>query len=672
MVNGLPSKELSDLLFEHDYAAQVLREHFRIEGLDGLGLGSLPAATAAAGAALRYLADCQRSRPAQVQSVEVDRPDGILHLDRETVGHLELFQSLRAEDKESTLFHHLDETRTPMGRRLLAHWMRAPLCDLDAIRERHDAVEWLCEQARQLSAARDALRGMGDLSRSASRIATERAQPAELGSLRSALERLPAVETALSGATAPSAHALRGKMDFAKKWCERLQRELVAEPPANLRKGGVFLEGVDAQLDELRGLSYGGKQWIADYQTRERERSGIPTLKVGYNKVFGYHIEVTNTHLAKVPDDYEEKQKLTNAKRFVTVELNERERQILRADEDLIAKEVELFEALRSELATTIKDLQELSHAVAEVDTLCSLAHVAANRGFVRPSMTEGRELEVVAGRHPVVERLVDEPFVPNDLHMDPEDAQLLLLTGPNMGGKSTYLRQSALFVLLAQMGSFVPAKSATMGLVDRLFTRVGASDDLARGKSTFLVEMAETANILRNATGRSLVILDEVGRGTSTDDGLALAWAISEYLHDGPQQPKTLFATHFHELTALVETLPRAANLQMQVKEWENEILFLHTVISGASDRSYGVHVARLAGVPQPVLERAREILARPEIVHGDGVKAAKRAPQEPLPLFEPRVHPLIERLQALNPDEMRPLDALQILAQLRDEFRD
>jgi len=676
MSHGLAVTGLSDLLFEHDYAAQVLREHFRIEGLDGLGLGDLPRATAAAGAALRYLADCQRSRPAQVQSLGVDRPEGILHLDRETVAHLELFHSLRADDRESTLFHHLDETRTPMGRRMLAHWMRAPLCDLEAIRQRHDAVEWLFEHQRELSDARDALRGMGDLSRSASRIATERAQPAELGSLRAALDRLPALEVALREASVPSVDTLLSMMPFVTEWCQRLHRDLVAEPPPHLRKGGVFLEGVDAELDELRGLTRGGKRWIADYQAQERERSGIPSLKIGYNRVFGYHIEVTNTHLYKVPDDYEEKQKLVNAKRFITAALNEKERQILRAEEDLIAREVRLFEELRAQLAAAIKELQRLSHAVAEIDTLCSLAQVASSRSFVRPTMTDGRQLDIEAGRHPVVERLVDEPFVPNDLRMDPEGPQLVLLTGPNMGGKSTYLRQTALFVLLAQMGGFVPAKRATIGLVDRLFTRVGASDDLARGKSTFLVEMAETANILRNATGRSLVILDEVGRGTSTDDGLALAWAISEYLHDGPQRPKTLFATHFHELTALADRLPRAANLQMQVKEWESEILFLHNVIPGASDRSYGVHVARLAGVPRSVLERAREILAQPEIVHGAGTHARRPLPVAPLPLFEPRQHPVLEQLRALNPDAMRPLDALQILAELRDalgeDFRD
>ncbi len=670
--------EGSALLFESDFARQVLCDHFALQGLEGLGLADFPAAACAAGAALRYLHDRQRRKPLHVRELQVDRTGDVLLLDRETVSHLELFEGARGE-KDTTVFHHLNTTRTPMGRRSLARWLRAPLCDATAIIGRQDAVAWFFDRPAMLAAARDALRGMGDLERGCGRIATGRASPAELASLRQGFSRLNDLVAALESPAPASAEAVRDVAPRVFELVRPLQR-LVDQPPTHLRTGGIFRTGGDDELDRLHELTRGGKQWIATYQENERQRTGIGSLKVGYNRVFGYYLEVTNPHLSKVPDDYQEKQTLANARRFITPSLKEREQQILRAEEDQVTREAELFAALLDEMQQTLPELDAATGAIATLDALASLADVARARGYVRPVVDEGLQLEVVEGRHPVVERIARDPFVPNDLSLAPDSAQLLLLTGPNMGGKSTYLRQTALLVVLAQMGSFVPAASARVGVVDRLFTRVGASDNLARGQSTFLVEMAETANILRNATNRSLVILDEVGRGTSTDDGLALAWAITEYLHDGPTRPKTLFATHFHQLTGLADRLEHLRNIQMEVREVKGTIVFLHRVVAGAADRSYGVHVAELAGVPQPVLVRARQIMAdRGEEATGQVVgRAAAQAAagassaHDQLGLFAGATeHEVIDRLRAIDIDQMRPVEALQLLADLADRVR-
>ena len=663
--------EASGVLFEERYAQAALEDHFGVSGLAGLGLADRPRAATAAGAALRYLGDRQRRQPSQVRQLHVETRDGVLQLDRETIAHLELFESLRHRDRRATLLGRLDRTRTPLGRRELARWLRAPLATASAIGARQDAIDWLYDHAEILARVREGLRGVGDLERAAGRIATERANPAELHALRAGLERVAELAEELGAEDAEPARALIQASAACGPLLARLRRALVDEPPAHLRSGGVIAEGFDDELDRIVELVRGGRRWIAEFQESERERTGIGSLKVGYNKVFGYHVEVTNPHLAKIPDDYDEKQKLASGKRFITPALKEREREILSAESRRVDREAELFAELRRwaqrEGAAALADLVR---GVAELDAFASLAEVARQGAWVRPTLEDSRRLYVEAGRHPVVETLVDEPFVPNDLVLDADDEQLLLLTGPNMGGKSTYLRQAALFVVLAQMGSRVPAERAAVGIVDRLFTRVGASDDLARGQSTFLVEMSETANILRNATPKSLVILDEVGRGTSTDDGLALAWAITEYLHDGPARCRTLFATHYHELTALADRLARARNLQMEVREWEGKILFLHTVVEGASDRSYGIHVAQLAGVPQPVLDRARALL------EGGAHRAEfeERAAAQ-LGLFEPRptsAAPASEseverRLRSLDPDELTPLQALTLLDELR-----
>lgn len=662
---------VGDLLFRANVASEELCEHFGVHALGGLGLDATEPAVGAAGAALRYLHDRQRTRPSQVLTLVVERADDRLHLDRETVAHLELFEGVRAGERETSLFHHLDRTRTALGRRRLADWLRAPLSSVEAIDVRLDAVQWFVEHASALQQVRDALKGMGDLERVAGRIATARVLPSELAALRDGLTRVPRLVQAFGGHELPTALAdLRVHAPELQAVARPLASKLVERPPTHMRNGGVFAEGVDAELDRLRGLDRGGKVWIARYQETERERTGIANLKVGYNKVFGYHLEVTNKHLDRVPEGYVEKQRLTSGKRFVTEELRAREAEILGAEQARVDRESVLFTELVASLAPRLRELHRGFDVLARVDALASLAWLACERNYTRPLVDDSLVLEIEGGRHAVVEELGDEPFVPNDLRLDPRDRQIVLLTGPNMGGKSTYLRQAALLVVMAQMGSFVPARHARIGRVDRLFTRVGASDNLARGQSTFLVEMTETARILRGATERSLVIFDEVGRGTSTRDGMVLAQAITEFLHDGPVRPRTLFATHFHELTALASRHARIANARLEVKEWEGQILFLHRVVPGPSDRSYGIHVAELAGVPGAVLERARELLERSE-------PAWVAAPELPppvrsrtqLPLFQPAPvseHSLVARLRSVDPESLRPVDALVLLAEL------
>lgn len=662
----------SALHFDPRVAMEELERHFALNDVSALGLSRDEPATGAAGAALGYLAERQRRRPTQVLELQVERDEGRLYLDRETVAHLELFTGLRGADRRTSLFHHVDRTRTPMGRRRLAAWLRSPLASLDGIEARLEAVQWGVDHPQALAEARDVLRGIGDLERINGRIATARALPHELGALRDGLGRIPGLLEKLQAVPA-LLQELHSRWPALAPLEAELSRVLVAEPPNHLRQGGIFADGADEELDRLRSLNRGGKSWIAAYQEAERERTGIAVLKVGFNRVFGYHVEVSNKHLSRVPPEYVEKQRLANGKRFVTPELKEREQEILQAEEAMIACEARLFAGLVESLAGDNAALAGALDALAVVDVATGLACLARERTWVRPLVDASLTLEIHEGRHPVVEQIADEPFVPNDLSLDAASRQLILLTGPNMGGKSTYLRQAALIVLLAQAGSFVPASRARIGLVDRLFTRVGASDDLARGKSTFLVEMAETAKILRGMTPRSLLIFDEVGRGTSTRDGLALARAITEYLHDGKVNPRTLFATHFHELTEVVEALERGANARLEVREWEGRILFLHQVVDGSSDRSYGVHVAELAGVPPEVLRRARQLMDEiPAPVQGtpEGVLGPPSRPGPQLGLFAAGAveQPLRDRLRDLAVDQLRPVDALVLLSELVD----
>jgi DNA mismatch repair protein MutS len=601
-------------------------------------------AARAAGGALAYVDAVYRRRPAHLRAPEAYAPAGFLGLDASTRRNLELLQTLGGERRGSLLWV-LDETGTPMGQRRLREWILYPLLDASRIGGRLDAVEVLVEAVDVRARLRDALGGIGDLERLAGRVGARSAGPRDLGQLAAALDRVAAVRTALADVRSDLLATLGTALDPLPDVAAEITATLVDAPPPHTRLPGFIRPGRDPEVDALRGSAHDGKGWLARFETTERERTGIASLKVRYNKVFGYYVEVTKPNLPQVPPDYERKQTLVNAERFVTPELKEHETRVLGAEERLRTLEQHLFAGLLDVVAARHPTLARTADA---------LAGLLAIRG----------------GRHPVVEAVAHEPFVPNDTMLDADGAQLVILTGPNMGGKSTYLRQVALIALLAQMGSFVPATEAEIGLTDRVFTRVGASDNLVAGESTFMVEMRETAHILANLTDRSLVILDEIGRGTSTFDGISIAWAVAEHLHEAPERPRTLFATHYHELTALAAERSRVRNCSVAVAEWKGSIVFLRQVVPGAAPRSYGVEVAALAGVPPGVVERARELLRRLE--GGEGPVAPRPAPQTAqLSLFTPPDAQLRRELAALDPERLTPLDALAALARLVERAR-
>ncbi|MCU0620849.1 MAG: DNA mismatch repair protein MutS [Gemmatimonadales bacterium] len=665
--------------FDPALAADDLGRRFTLASLDGLGIAEADApAVGAAGALLRYLAELQPAGLPHLARPAVRRGEAHLWIDEMTRRNLELVEPLLPGMKGATLLETIDRTRTPMGARLLRQWLLSPLRDVAAIEARLDAVERCLRAGAARADLREALDGVRDLERLAGRAAAGRATPRELGALRDSFQRLPAARAALellAGDAPPAllATVLRD-LDPLDDLAARLAAALVERPPATLAEGGVIREGADAELDELRGLRDGGKQTIAGIQQRERERTGIASLKVGFNRVFGYYLEVTHAHRDRVPADYERRQTLTGAERYVTPELKQYEQKVLHAEERMAAREGELFTALRDAVGGAIARVQATARLLAQLDGLAALAEVAEAQRYVRPVMDDGFGLTLRASRHPVIERLVArESFIPNDVHFD-EAERVLLVTGPNMAGKSTILRQIGLCVVLAQLGSFVPAEAARIGVVDRLFTRVGASDNLARGQSTFMVEMAETSAILHNATPRSLVLLDEIGRGTSTYDGVAIAWAVSEHLHDRIGC-KTMFATHYHELMQLPESLAHARNYNVLVRESGDRVVFLHRLAPGGTDRSYGVHVAELAGLPGGVVQRARQVLARLEGEHRV-VPGAPAPPDDPgqLPLFaaEPFTHPVVADLRELDVNAMTPLEALNRLAEMQRRSRE
>jgi len=634
---------------------------------------ALPVAAVAASAALDYLDRVQGGAALQLTRVERWREDSVLRYDGATARHLELFQPQPGGEPAHTLWRHLNLTVSPLGTRRLRSWLERPLTDLAALAARHDAVEAWSLAGTLRTAFREALKGLPDLERLGARLACGKATPRDLGVLRDGLARLPAL--AASVENLPGHPGDRGSL-AGIPGLERLLREaLVDDPPPVSREGGIIRAGHDERRDELDALAHSGKRWIAELEATERGRAGIPGLKVGFNRVFGYYLEVTRAHLDKVPPDYERRQTLTTAERFVTPALKQREAEVLGAEEKLKALEHELFAALRERAAGFVAEVQRAADTLARLDAEAALAEAAARYGWVRPAMDDSDRIRLEAARHPVVERLLPRgSFVPNDCVLDGSARQILLLTGPNMGGKSTYLRQVALAVLLAQSGSFVPAARAEIGRVDRLFTRVGAADRLGAGQSTFMVEMSETADILRLSTPRSLVLLDEIGRGTATYDGLALAWAVTEHLHagDGPR-PRTIFATHYHELTQLAESLPRLANVHVTVEESGGTVVFLHGIAQGPADRSYGIHVAQLAGLPPAVIERAREVLVELEserTVEHLEPPARRRAraakpPSAQLPLFGAEPHPVIEELRGLDLETLTPLEALNRIAE-------
>jgi DNA mismatch repair protein MutS len=683
---------LDDWVFSSDHAIPLLENHFGVLSLEGFGLAGKLAASSAAGAILHYVGSTQRGSLDHVDRIGFYERQEYLVLDAVTVRNLELIEPLLSgADNRHTLFRSLDESVTPMGKRLLRSWMLRPSIHREEIEARLDAVEELLKETIAREELRRALEGVLDLERLLSRVTLETANPRDLIALASSLAKLPSVRAALGTLPAERLCHLHRSIHELADVRERIEATIVPEPPISLSEGGVIRRGADQELDQLHELSRNGKQYLAAMEQRERERTGIQSLKVRFNSVFGYYLEISKANLHLVPLDYERRQTLVNAERFSTAELKEYESKILDAQEKIVEIERRIFAELRAAIAGEAKRIRQTALALAEVDVLASFAHRAALHNYCRPELDDSSDIEIVGGRHPVVEQqevaagsLSTEDssigfrnharFVPNDLYLNSTTHSVVVLTGPNMGGKSTYLRQAALIVIMAQMGSFVPAEKTRLGIVDRVFTRIGASDNLARGRSTFMIEMTETAAILHSATPRSLVLLDEVGRGTATYDGLAIAWAAVEYL-DARVQAKTLFATHYFELTELAEQLSGVKNYHVAVKETGTGIVFLRKVEPGPADRSYGIEVAKLAGLPEEVIRRAREVLAEHENV--EARMSAQLASPESLPraaqltIFTPLSQPVIEKIRDADLNRMTPLEALNLLAELKQQVQ-
>ncbi|HKU23251.1 MAG TPA: DNA mismatch repair protein MutS [Terriglobales bacterium] len=675
---GWARTPLEDWVFAPDHAIPLVENHFGVLSLEGFGLAGKPAAAAAAGAILYYARSTQRGALEHVDRIGFYERHNSLVLDAVTVRNLELVEPLFAGPGEGiTLFRALDATLTPMGKRLLRAWLLRPSLEAGEINARLDAVEAGFKDTMAREELRRSLGGIFDLERLLSRVTLETANPRDVLALGASLARVPGVKSGLTKLAADRFRQLEAALDDLGELRRRIEATVVPEPPLSFAEGGVIRAGVDADLDELRTLSRSSKQYLAQVEQRERQRTGIGSLKVKFNSVFGYYLEISKANLHLAPADYERKQTLVNAERFTTPELKEYEAKILDAEEKMVEIERRIFSALRSAVAGEARRIRQTALALAEVDVLASFAQVAALGHYSRPQLDDSDDIEIIEGRHPVIERAEltgsSDRFVPNDLYLNSSTHNILLLTGPNMGGKSTYLRQAALVVILAQMGSFVPARRARLGLVDRVFTRIGASDNLARGRSTFMVEMTETAAILNTATPRSLILLDEVGRGTATYDGLAIAWAAIEYL-DARTRAKTLFATHYHELTELAERLPGVKNYHVSVKETGGGIVFLRKVEPGAADRSYGIEVAKLAGLPPEVVERARQVLEEHESAQrrltadlegDDGAPASVQ-----LTMFTPLSEKIVGRLRAAELDRLTPLEALNLLAELKKQL--
>ncbi len=671
---------LDDWIFSPDHAIPLLENHFGVLSLEGFGLAGRTAAAAAAGAILYYVRSTQRGSLDHVDRIGWYERQNCLVLDAVTVRNLELIEPLFAgADAGVTLFRSIDCAVTPMGKRLLRAWLLRPSLDLGEIHGRLDSVEAGVKATVAREELRRALDGVLDLERLLSRVTLETANPRDVLALAASLRKIPAIKAALSRLGAERLSTLHALIDELSEVRDRIEKTIVPEPPLSFADGGVIAAGVERDLDELRELSRNSKQVLAQIEQRERGRTGISSLKVKFNSIFGYYIEVSKPNLHLVPQDYERKQTLVGAERFTTPELKEYEAKILDAQEKIVEIERRLFTELRTAIAAEARRIRQTALALAEVDVLASLAHIAALRNYCRPNFMQAAdtsEMEIIEGRHPVIEQQEmsggNERFVPNDLYLNSTTHNIMLLTGPNMGGKSTFLRQTALMVILAQMGSFVPARSARLSVVDRVFTRIGASDNLARGRSTFMVEMTETAAILHTATARSLILLDEVGRGTSTYDGLAIAWSAIEYLHSRVRA-KTLFATHYFELTELAEQLSGVKNYHVSVKETGGGIVFLRRVEPGAADRSYGIEVAKLAGLPNEVIVRAREVLAQHEFAEQQATAhlspGATPAPTQ-LTIFTPLSQPVLEKLRKMDLNRLTPLEALNLLAELKEEI--
>lgn len=674
---------VDDWVFGNEYAVSVLTDHFGVHSLKGFGIDLPSAGVLAAGGLLHYLQETQKGPLPHIRKLERHDQSDYMSLDVQTLRNLELVSSSGGPD--GALVSVLDQTLTPMGARLLRRWLIRPLKEVEPILTRQRVVESFASSRLVRETVRKALTKMGDLERIAARICTQRVTPRDLASLRSAFEKLPSLSETLSTAGVAVLAELSSEIRPSDEIVQLIRERLSDDPPPGIKQGGIIKAGFSAELDELRSLSKGGKEWLKDLTDSEIIRTGIPSLKISYNKVFGFYIEITHVHKAKVPDNYIRKQTLVNAERYITPELKEYEEKILGAEERRLLLEQQLFQDLREQLSRFSDQVFENASILAKIDVLSCLAEVAIRNKFVKPLMHSGLDLEIEDGRHPVVERSlgVGQPFVPNSVSMSTDKEQILIITGPNMAGKSVVLRQVGLIVLLAQMGGYVPAKRARIGVVDRIFTRVGASDNLLAGESTFLVEMNETANILNNATHRSLILLDEVGRGTSTFDGLSIAWALVEYVHSTPSvAARTLFATHYHELNELESRLERVRNYRILVQEHNGKVVFLRKMVRGGADHSYGIEVARMAGLPPALLDRSKQILTQLEqqdLEVGDAHEriqpfVAEQFMESQMSLFGTPVDPRLEEMKniltSLDPNSTTPLDALLLLTRLHQKL--
>lgn len=672
--------KLDDWIFNFDFANELLKNHFKTVTLKGFGIEKFNAGIVAAGAVLNYLNETQKVNLTHLNRISIYNPSDYMILDYSTKRNLEITFSMNDGSREGSLISILDKTQTAMGGRLLKKWISAPLRDIDPIKKRHDSVEEFLKNKKVRKELNELLKEIGDLERLISRICTGRATPREVVTVKLSLRKIPDIKNLLTDSKTNTIKNICDQLNPLENLVDKIQNAIVDTPPAIINEGGIIRNGFSAELDELRDISLHGKEWIATLQQKERERTGIPSLKVNFNNVFGYYIDVSNAHKNKIPDNYLRKQTLVNSERYITPELKEYEDKILNAQEKINELEAQLFNEIRILVANEAEIIQHNARLIAMLDCLNGFAQCAEEYNYVKPIIDQSDRINILQGRHPVVERILEpgNKFTPNDTFLDNESQQIILLTGPNMAGKSVFLRQIGLIVLLAQIGSFVPAKEAHIGIVDRIFTRVGASDNITAGESTFLVEMQEAANILNNATPKSLILLDEIGRGTSTFDGISIAWAITEYLHENSEiSAKTLFATHYHELNEMAELFPKIKNYKVEVREYDDKVVFLHRVNPGRADHSYGIQVAQMAGLPLFVTNRAKEVLDNleskeltPYEVKKERLKKLKLENDTQINLFEFKDDELRSEIKNIEVDNLTPIQALNKLSELKKKM--
>lgn len=662
---------LEDWVYKEDYAFETLTNHFGTNSLKGFGIEELPEGVIASGAALYYLSETQHNKLAHISSISRIAEDAYVWMDRFTIRNLELYHSYNPN--AVTLLDVIDRTLSPMGGRLLKRWLALPLKDIDKIKSRHEIVSYLIQNRDGLQQIQQQIKSISDMERLISKIAAGKVSPREVVYLNNSLDAIIPIKELAQSSRQQAVKAMGENLHACDLLREKIRTMLNPEAPVAIAKGNAIASGISAELDELRSIAYSGKEYLEGIEKRESERTGISSLKISFNNVFGYYIEVRNTHKDKVPDEWIRKQTLVNAERYITEELKEYETKILGAEEKIQKLEAELFEQLVVWIGSYIKQVQQNASLVAQLDCLTAFAQLAIENKYVCPTLNDSFELEIKNGRHPVIEKQlpVGTPYIANDVLLNRETQQIIMITGPNMSGKSAILRQTALIVLLAQMGSFVPAESVTMGIVDKIFTRVGASDNISMGESTFMVEMNETASILNNISDRSLVLLDEIGRGTSTYDGISIAWAIAEYLHEHPSKPKTLFATHYHELNEMTDLLPRIRNFNVSVKELKDNVLFLRKLVEGGSAHSFGIHVAKMAGMPQTVINKAQKLLKKLEKDHSsEALNSNGDAGDLQLSFFnldDPLLEDIRDEIMGIDINTLTPVEALMKLNEIK-----